>query len=377
MPMRVSSTLLAPSRTEYGGRVLLRTLTWLMVSCLMFGAPSRAQEPPVPAADEPLQRIVFGSCADQDEPQPIWSAIEDENPDLFILAGDNIYGDTENMDTLRHEYQKLAAKPGFKTLRETTPLLATWDDHDYGANDVGHWYPKKQQSESIFLDFFDVPEDSPRRHRPGIYAAHRYGPPGKRVQIILLDTRYFRDRFEKIELSEAAEELGFGPYVPNRDPAATMLGDAQWTWLRQQLEKPADVRLIVSSIQVLSPDHGWEVWNQMPLERNRLFGLIDDTKAEGVIFLSGDVHWSELSRYDGGAYPFFDLTSSALNQEWPQGENLPNPLRVGDTVYPYPNYGSVTIDWSRTDPRIHLRIHDEEGTVVLDHQIALSHLQPN
>lgn len=374
--MRVSSTLLAPSRTEYGGRVLLRTLTWLMVSCLMFGAPSRAQEPPVPAADEPLQRIVFGSCADQDEPQPIWSAIEDENPDLFILAGDNIYGDTENMDTLRHEYQKLAAKPGFKTLRETTPLLATWDDHDYGANDVGRWYPKKQQSESIFLDFFDVPVDSPRRHRPGIYAAHRYGPPGKQVQIILLDTRYFRDHFEKIELSEAAEELGFGPYVPNRDPAATMLGDAQWTWLRQQLDKPADVRLIVSSIQVLSPDHGWEGWTQMPLERNRLFGLIDDTEAEGVIFLSGDVHWSELSRYDGGAYPFYDLTSSALNQEWPQGENLPNPLRVGDTVYPFPNYGSVTIDWSRADPRIHLRIHDEEGAVVIDHQIALSRLQP-
>lgn len=374
--MRVSSTLLAPSRTEYGGRVLLRTLTWLMVSCLMFGAPSQAQEPPVPAADEPLQRIVFGSCAVQDDPQPIWTAILEENPDLFIFAGDNIYGDTENMDTLRHEYQKLAAKPGFQTLRETTPLLATWDDHDYGANDGGHWYPKKQESESIFLDFFDVAADSPRRQRPGIYTAHRYGPPGKQVQIILLDTRYFRDRFEKIDLSEAAEELGFGPYVPNRDPAATMLGDAQWTWLRQQLDKPADVRLIVSSIQVLSPDHGWEIWNQMPLERNRLFRLIDDTEAEGVIFLSGDVHWSELSRYDGGSYPFYDLTSSALNQEWPQGEDLPNPLRVGDTVYPFPNYGSVTIDWSRADPRIHLRIHDEEGAVVLDHQIALSHLRP-
>lgn len=222
-----------------------------------------------------------------------------------------------------------------------------------------------------------MPEASPRRQRPGIYGAHRYGPPGKRVQIILLDTRYFRDRFETVELTKEAEELGFGPYVPNRDPDATMLGDAQWEWLRTQLEKPADVRLIVSSIQVLSPDHGWEIWTQLPLERNRLFNLIEETEAEGVVFLSGDVHWAELSRYREGPYPLYDLTSSALNQEWPKAENLPNPLRVGDTVYPYPNYGSVTIDWSRSDPRIQLRVHDEEGASVIQHSISLSELQPD
>ncbi len=351
----------------------------VVLSILLFAAsfsPAQAQKrPPVPA-DEPLQRIVFGSCAVQDKPQPIWSPILEEDPDLFLFAGDNIYGDTANMDTLRHEYSTLAAKPGYQKLRRTTPILATWDDHDYGANDVGGWYEQKEASEDIFLDFFNVPEDSPRRQRPGVYGAHRYGPPGKRVQVILLDTRYFRDRFEKVELSEKAQKLGFGPYVPNRDPDATMLGAKQWDWLRAQLQKPAAVRLIVSSIQVVSPDHGWEIWSQLPLERSRLFRLIEDTGAGGVLFLSGDVHWGELSRYGGGSYPLYDFTSSALNQEWPQAKNLPNPQRVGDTIYPYPNYGSVTIDWSRDDPQIQLRLHDEEGDSVLSHTVSLSALQP-
>lgn len=361
---------------RFRGGACLRALSFLLLATLLVSS-ARGQTRPVVPPDEPLQHIVFGSCAVQDESQPIWSAILEEDPDLFIFGGDNIYGDTSNMDSLRHEYEKLAAKPGYQALRQSTPILSVWDDHDYGANDVGGWFEKKAESEKIFLDFFNVPDESPRRQRPGTYGAHRYGPPGQRVQIILLDTRYFRDRFNTVERSDSAKAMGFGPYVPNRDPAATMLGKAQWTWLRAQLQKPAEIRLIVSSIQVISPDHGWEIWSQMPLERNRLFQLIDETGAGGVLFLSGDVHWSELSRYREGPYPLYDLTSSALNQEWPQATNLPNPLRVGDTVYPYPNYGSVTIDWSHDDPQIHLGIHDEEGDPVLRHTVSLSHLQPD
>ena len=360
--------------SPFGGRASLCALPFAL-ALVLFASPVAAQQPTVPP-DEPLQRIVFGSCAVQDNPQPIWSAIQAENPDLFLFAGDNIYGDTVNMDTLRHEYQKLAAKPGFQKLRASTPILATWDDHDYGANDAGREYPKKEQSEEVFLDFFNVPADAPQRQRPGVYSAHRYGPPGKRVQILMLDTRYFRDAFNEVELSDKAQKLGFGPYVPNRDPEATMLGEAQWSWLQNQLRKPAEVRLIVSSVQVLSPDHGWEIWSQMPLERTRLVRVIEETEAGGVVFLSGDVHWGELSRYREGPYPLYDLTSSGLNQGWPRAKNLPNPLRVGDALYTKPNYGSVTIDWTRDDPQIRLRVHDKEGSTVIEHTVPLSRLQP-
>ena len=87
------------------------------------------------------------------------------------MLGDNIYADTLDMDVMRAKYAKLAAMPGFQLLRKTCPILATWDDHDLGANDAGGDYPKKDESQKIFLDFFGDPDDSPRRHRPGVYDA--------------------------------------------------------------------------------------------------------------------------------------------------------------------------------------------------------------
>ena len=146
----------------------------------------------VPPAALPLSRIAFGSCATQARPQPIWDAVVATRPELTLLLGDNIYGDTLDMDVMRAKYAKLAAMPGFQLLRKTCPILATWDDHDLGANDAGGDYPKKDESQKVFLDFFGDPADSPRRHRPGVYDAKVFGPEGKRVQVIMLDTRYFR-----------------------------------------------------------------------------------------------------------------------------------------------------------------------------------------
>ena len=88
-------------------------------------------------------------------------------PELTLLLGDNIYADTLDMNVMRAKYAKLAAMPGFQLLRKTCPILATWDDHDLGANDAGGDYPKKDESQKVFLDFFGDPADSPRRHRPG------------------------------------------------------------------------------------------------------------------------------------------------------------------------------------------------------------------
>ena len=67
-------------------------------------------------------------------------------------------------------YARLAADPGYRRLSGISPVLATWDDHDYGENDAGAEYPMKQQSERIFLDFFGVPPGAPAPLRPGIYA---------------------------------------------------------------------------------------------------------------------------------------------------------------------------------------------------------------
>ena len=174
-------------------------------------------------------------------------------PQLLLLLGDNIYADTTNMDVMRRNYAKLAAMPGFQALRKSCPILATWDDHDLGANDAGSDFPRREESQKIFLDFFGDAPDSPRRKRPGVYDVHVFGPEGKRVQVILLDTRYFRSS----PLKRGARALiGEGPYVPNPDPSQTFLGEDQWRWLAEQLKVPAEVRLLVSSIQVVAEDHG-------------------------------------------------------------------------------------------------------------------------
>lgn len=343
--------------------------------------------PNVYAEKPPLARIAFGSCAKQDRPQPIWDAVVETRPQLFLFLGDNIYADTEDMGVMRAKYAQLADQPGFQKLRRTCPILATWDDHDYGANDAGVEYPKKRESQQVFLDFFGIPKDDPRRTQEGVYSAHVFGPPGKRVQIILLDARYFRSPLKVGFQPGEPGEGKRGKYVPNDDAKATVLGDAQWAWLEKQLRAPAKLRLICSGVQVIADEHGSETWGNFPRERQRLLRLIRQTGAGGVILLSGDRHLAEISRLaadraDGAGYPLFDITSSSLNA--PSGNftkartrfaNEINSYRVGLTYFDV-NFGTVQIDWDAADPLVRLQVRDEKGDVVLQQRVKLSQLQP-
>jgi alkaline phosphatase D len=346
---------------------LKHLLAGLALLALLAPSTQGANEP------RPLTRIAFGSCAHQDRPQPIWEAIVATKPELFLFLGDTIYADTEDMDVMRRKYAKLAALPGYKKLLATCPMLATWDDHDYGADDAGAEYPKKKESQQAFLDFFKVPKDSPRRKREGVYHSAVFGPPGKRLQVILLDTRYHRSALKK----DPKRPRNLGPYVANNDPKATFLGEEQWKWLGEQLKVPAEVRLLGSSIQVVPEDHGFEKWMNIPHERERLYQLLRDSKAAGVVILSGDRHLAELSVMEAGiGYPLLDLTSSGLNQgskRWLPLEK--NRHRVA-TMNRGNNFGLVRIDWDRDDPLIRLEIHDEEGDVIIRHKVPLSRLQP-
>ena len=101
---------------------------------------------PRAVADGVLRRIAFGSCAKENRKQPIWDAVVDARPELFVFLGDNVYGDTDDMAVLAGKYAKLAAQPGFQKLKRQAGIVATWDDHDYGADDVGRDYPMKRES---------------------------------------------------------------------------------------------------------------------------------------------------------------------------------------------------------------------------------------
>lgn len=331
----------------------------------------------LPDADMVLTRIAFGSCARQNTPQPIWHTIVDAKPQLFLFIGDNIYGDSEDMNVLRSKYAQLAAKPGYKKLLEFCPVQATWDDHDFGVNDGGVEYPKKKESQKVFLEFYKEPKNSPRWNREGVYMANTYGIEGKRVQIILLDTRYFRSSLKRV----AKRPKGRGPYVDDNDPAKTMLGEAQWKWLEKTLREPAELRIIASSVQVVPHAHGWEYWQNFPLERKRLFKLIGDTKANGVIFISGDRHHAEISKLptdnaeNGAGYPMIDVTSSSLNTPGGKGNfGERNDHRLGDN-FGQVNFATFDIDWSKSDPEVQTHIRDIKGNPVRSLTTKLSELK--
>ncbi|MFH0909170.1 MAG: alkaline phosphatase D family protein [bacterium] len=345
------------------------------VRCSMFGiAALLIASAPLARADNasPLRTIVFGSCAHQGRAQDFWAPILASKPDAFIFMGDNIYGDTEDMGRLEEKYGYLAAQPGFKKLRKNAILLATWDDHDFGKNDAGADFPRKAESREVFLDFWEVPKDSPRRQHDGVYDAAVFGPPGKRVQVILLDTRYFRGPLNRLPERPKND----GPYVENDDPSATMLGDEQWAWLDKQLREPAELRLLVSSIQVVANDHHWEKWGNLPRERERLFQLLRDTGAYGIVILSGDRHRGELSRIDDAiAYPLYDVTASALNMSHAIDYVEPNAHRLGELIND-DNFGLMTIDWTQPDPEITLQLRDMSDKVRVEQKMRLSELNP-
>ncbi len=380
-PSTVPSCLFTRSdlmrRKPWGSWMLLAITVICLAASLALAAD--------PAAETALSRIAFGSCTRQDQPQPIWDAIVAADPQLMILLGDNIYADTDDMDVLRAKYQLLADQPGFRQLKQTCPLLATWDDHDYGANDVGAEYPKKAESQQVFLDFFARRPTIPAALGRASISARTFGPSGKRVQVILLDLRNVRSPLKHdYPAGEPGEGLE-GPYGANRDADATLLGPAQWKWLEEQLRQPADLRLIGSSVQVVSHEHGYEAWANFPDERERLLRLIRETKAGGVVFLSGDRHEADISRLPaddpaGVGYPLFDVTSSSLNQR--SGtltkakvlfRNEINSYRVG-TIYYEENFGLIDIDWKPSDPIVRLQVRDIQGNVVLQQRVTLHQL---
>lgn len=326
-------------------------------------APSAPQIAPaspwlMPKLEQRLSRIAFGSCLDQRLAQPIWARVVEASPDLFLMLGDNVYGDVSDatLKELKAAYALQAVQPDLAAVRARLPFLAAWDDHDYGFNDASGAFPHKRETRALFATFWGLPLAA--LPADGIFRAHTFGPPGARVQVILLDLRTFRSEFARKSALDRATSASPGPYKPDPDPAKTMLGPAQWTWLEHQLAEPAEIRIIVSSTQLLAEVHGWERWGHLPAEQARLFDLLGRTKARGVIVVSGDRHRSAIyKRTVGLSYPLYDVTSSALNRSQagvePEDAGRLGPMLAED------NFGLVAIDWEQR--RLRLSLHPLSG----------------
>lgn len=335
----------------------------LLASCAPFaGEPSRSASSAI--GEAPITRFAFGSCNGHEQPQHIWDAIAASNPQLFIAMGDNVYGDTgydgsPGMETFIAAYATQAQSAPFAALRAEVPMLATWDDRDYGFNDSGGSFAHRELSEDLFEAFWNSPQDV--RSRPGVYHSVTKGAPGQRVQFILLDTRFFRSDLV------AMEEGGpLGRYTGNSDPSATVLGDAQWQWLQAELAKPADLRVLVSSIQVLSEAHNFEAWDNFPHERARLLDMLAARSESGLVVLSGDRHAAGLYESEWAGEEFIEFTASSLNRPVGVGTEAanarePDPHRITPLVGEA-NFGTMEINWQAGE--MTLAIRNENGAAV-------------
>ena len=330
----------------------------------------------MPADDAVLTRILLASCVDEERAAPTLTQMASETADLMLMLGDNVYGDRDGpayvsndveLDELREGFAELAAKPEFQAVRDAFPMMVAWDDHDYGANDAGGEFPFKGLAERVHEVFWGL-EDQDVGAWDGTYYARSFGPDGQRVQIIMLDTRFFRSALTP---TDAFGTAGKERYLPA--PAGSMqdmLGAAQWTWLENQLQQPADIRLVVSSIQVMPTVHGWEAWSTMPAERQRLFNLVQRTGANGVVFLSGDRHAAYVYEEDGKLpYAAHELTASSINVSFASELAEMDERQLG-AAYPPENYGAVEIDWAAKT--LSLEVLDAAGETVRRNDVNFS-----
>tara|TARA_B100000212_G_scaffold189144_1_gene142617 strand:+ start:428 stop:1387 length:960 start_codon:yes stop_codon:yes gene_type:complete len=271
-------------------------------------------------------KIAFGSCIDQRYPQKIWETIENENIEKFIFLGDNVYGDIPSGDTeyLVNAYQLQANR--FPSWLNNTEKLAIWDDHDYGKNDGGSEYKHKRQSQKIFVDFWDVPSNDPRRNREGTYFSKDYVIEKNKIKVIGLDTRYFRSNLLGSRTNRQ----------PNNDLSSSILGKSQWSWLENELNDPeTEIFIILSSIQVLPTEHGYEKWSNFPHERDKFINLLQRKK--NVLILSGDRHRGAIYKHN----KIIEITASSLNKPG-SSDNETDTLMHG-RMHKEINYGILEI----------------------------------
>ncbi len=308
--------------------------------------------------DPNVYSIGFGSCLTQERSMPIFNTIKDENYDLFLMIGDNVYGDSEREDLLelREAYDK--QRQNFDNLNLNFPFEAIWDDHDYGLNDAGKEYAYKEDAKELFLDFWNIPMDDVRRSRDGLYFEWIQTIDGITVQMLFLDTRFFRDALLPTDERGAP---GKERYLPHTDTSLTMLGVDQWNWLEEKMNIQVDHRIIVSSIQFLAMGHGWEAWKTLPHERQKLIDIIDQSSSDNVLILSGDRHRAGLYRLTTNSNKnIIEMTSSSLNLSFANEEEA-GPLRVGPT-FVQENYGEILLN--KTSNSLIVNLKDNQGKII-------------
>ena len=226
-----------------------------------------------------IETFGFGSCNHQDQEQPLWKLISKNNPQLFLMMGDNVYASAPENKPIYAQYLKLNKNQDYRTLREKIPFLAIWDDHDFGQNDGGETNPEKNEARRVFLNYWGYLKPTLPKKQMAVYHSRMIGAAPQRLHVILLDTRWDRsDLVKNPDYNPDNQSVPPKIYLPTTDKSTKILSREQWSWLEDELKKPAELKIIISSFQVLPESHGFEKWANFPHERERLLNLIKKNK---------------------------------------------------------------------------------------------------
>ena len=331
----------------------------------------------------PAPDITFltGSCAYFNEPaydrpgrpygqdSAIYEAMAAEKNSAFMLwLGDNWY--TREADYygnwgLWYRAWRDRSMPVLQKLWSSMGHVAIWDDHDYGPNDYGKSYPLKNTSRDVFNAFWM--NHTAGDGREGIYTRYSYSD----VDFFLLDNRWWRD-YDRMPDSVNGK--------PN--PGKRMFGPQQMEWLKQELLQSKEnrfvsFRVIATGSQVLNPVSPFDKMLDFPVEYYELMDFIRTEKIEGVLFLTGDRHHSEVIRVQHqGLYPLYDVTCSPMSAGTHKfgGAEANNPYRVVG-LDELQNYGRVSVTGKTGERQMKVEFMGAKGEVLASWKVEQKELK--
>lgn len=323
--------------------------------------------------DPPAFRVALGSCTyinDSPFDRPgkpygagyeIFDSILREKPDAMIWLGDNVYyrePDWLGEAAMRYRYSHTRRTPEMQALLASVHNYAVWDDHDYGPNDSDRTFRGREWALNVFRDYW-ANSTYGTLETPGVFGRFEWGD----VEFFMLDDRTYRSPNN----------------TPPSDNAKTMWGDAQFAWLRDALRSSnATFKIVVNGSQVMNPLAVFENLAIFPFEQQKLIDFIRDARIEGVMFLSGDRHHTELiRRNEPGLYPLYDFTSSALTSGGSRLEaEANNPARVAGTwVTGQRNFGLLEFSGAAKERRLTMRTLDTNGKELWRREVTANDLR--
>ena len=274
--------------------------------------------------------------------------------DFMLWLGDNLYlreADYSSASGIAYRYSTNFREKTMQKLRATRANYAIWDDHDYGPNDSDGKFELKEVSMAHFKSYW-ANKTFGESVNAGTYHKFKWSD----CDFFCMDDRFYR----------SANTL---PDSMNGKPNANkqFYGAKQLDWLKDGLiSSEASFKFIVTGGQVLNPLSDKECFMFYPTEWQELMNFIIENKIEGIVFISGDQHYSELIKRQlaPNFYPFYDFTCSPVTsgiKDISKTASFKNPNRVEGSLLIANNFGKISVSGSKGDRKLMMETYDIDG----------------